>query len=268
MSRVIVAVVAIPFFIAAIWFGHIYFLALVMGMTLLGIPEILNLFRQKGCSPQTYSTHAFGATWILLFYLGSWEWSFPLLMAMILTLLIVELFRNDGSALLNVAATLFSVMYAAILMGSILVLRQTNSTMGAAFVFLVFASIWACDTSAYYGGRYLGKHKFFERVSPKKTWEGAVTGLLGACFGVFVVRTLFVSNDWTYTLSISQTLMIGIFGGTLGQVGDLAESLLKRDAAVKDSSSILPGHGGILDRFDSMLFVAPATYIYVTYIVN
>ncbi|HNO09553.1 MAG TPA: phosphatidate cytidylyltransferase, partial [bacterium] len=102
---------------------------------------------------------------------------------------------------------------------------------------------------------------------PKKTWEGAITGFFGALIGVWLVRYIYLTLDIPFIMSLPQTLVIGFFGGTFGQIGDLAESLLKRDAGIKDSGALLPGHGGILDRFDSMMFVAPLTYIYVTYFV-
>jgi phosphatidate cytidylyltransferase len=132
---------------------------------------------------------------------------------------------------------------------------------------VVLGSIWACDSLAYYGGKFFGKHKLFERVSPKKTWEGAVAGFIGGITGVLLVRYLFIQAGETFYLDVLQVSIIGALGGSLGQLGDLAESWLKRDAGVKDSSSIIPGHGGVLDRFDSLLFVAPATYVYVKYFI-
>lgn len=88
--------------------------------------------------------------------------------------------------------------------------------------------------------------------------------VFGALLGVWLVKILYESSGIAFSLTLIQTLVVGVFAGTLGQIGDLAESLLKRDAQIKDSSSLIPGHGGVLDRFDSMMFVGPATYIYIT----
>lgn len=110
-----------------------------------------------------------------------------------------------------------------------------------------------------------GRHKLFERVSPNKTWEGTMTGFVGAFAGGFLVKLIFVQSGYPFSLSVQDIIVFAFLAGTIGQLGDLAESWMKRDAGVKDSGALLPGHGGILDRFDSLLFVAPSVYIYFTF---
>jgi len=118
-----------------------------------------------------------------------------------------------------------------------------------------------CDSAAYFTGLAIGKHKLFPRVSPKKTWEGAIGGGIGA---VLVVVALF---HWLMPLVPTiHGIAVGIIIAVFGPIGDLAESWLKRDAVVKDSSHLIPGHGGLLDRFDSMLFVAPLVTVYLVLI--
>ena len=129
-------------------------------------------------------------------------------------------------------------------------------------VVTLLASIWICDTAAYFGGLTWGRHRLFERVSPKKSWEGAVFGFAGAV-ATFWVGHLTVVDYLTPTHALALGAIVGIFG----QVGDLVESRFKRDAGVKDSSSFLPGHGGIYDRFDSLVFLAPIVYLYVDFVV-
>ena len=125
----------------------------------------------------------------------------------------------------------------------------------------MFASIWICDSAAYYGGTALGKHKLFLRVSPYKSWEGA---LFGFVFSVLTMVTAkFIVLDF---LDWNTIIALGVIIGIIGQLGDLVESLFKRDAQVKDSSNIIPGHGGVFDRFDSLLLTAPVIYLYLTYI--
>ena len=126
----------------------------------------------------------------------------------------------------------------------------------------VFASVWVCDSAAYFVGRALGKHPLFKRVSPNKTWEGAIGGFVGAV-AVFTVAR-FIALPY---LSVVQAIVCGALIGLFGQVGDLVESLLKRSAGVKDSSALIPGHGGVLDRFDSLMFVAPLLFFYLEFIV-
>lgn len=128
---------------------------------------------------------------------------------------------------------------------------------GLAWVFLVLALAWLSDTGAYFAGRFFGNRKLYERVSPKKTWEGFFGGIIVTTIGVFVVRALGLPS-----LTVADALLIGTVLGTAGVIGDLSESMLKRAFNVKDSGWIMPGHGGLLDRVDSVLFIAPLLYGY------
>lgn len=139
---------------------------------------------------------------------------------------------------------------------------MNGTGVGAVVILVVFAGIWTCDSFAYFGGRAFGKHKLFERVSPKKTWEGAISGGLG---GIAACVALAIALDG---LLWYDGLLIGLIAGVFGQVGDLAESHLKRACDVKDSSQLIPGHGGVLDRFDSLLFVAPVVYLYMLFLTS
>ena len=126
----------------------------------------------------------------------------------------------------------------------------------------MFGSIWVCDSAAYFAGTAFGRHKLFERVSPRKTWEGAIAGFIGAV-AVFVSgRVLLLPY-----MSLTDAVICGVIVGLLGQIGDMVESLLKRDAGVKDSSGFIPGHGGVLDRFDSLIVVSPLIFFYLDFVV-
>ena len=131
---------------------------------------------------------------------------------------------------------------------------------GGYLIVSILASIRVGDSAAYYGGTSLGKHKIFPRVSPNKSWEGAIFGFIFSV-GTITLAKLIVLDF----LSWNNVIIIGIIIGVIGQIGDFVESLLKRDAGVKDSSAIIPGHGGVFDRFDSLLFVAPALWFYLRY---
>lgn len=211
-----------------------------------------------------------------------------LLLAAVPVMLIVELFRGRPNALMNVAVTVMGSMYVSAFFGSLVGLRElfvpadfpvyahfpdagpfvgeaiaaTIYRWGAWTVLTIFVSIWICDSAAYFAGRAFGKHKLFERVSPKKTWEGAIAGFLGAIAAFLVMQALVLPY-----LTVVQALICGMIVGIFGQLGDLVESLLKRDAGVKDSSALIPGHGGVLDRFDSILFVSPLLFLYLDFIV-
>ncbi len=130
--------------------------------------------------------------------------------------------------------------------------------LGPEWLFLALALAFSSDTAAYFAGRAFGKHKLYEAVSPKKTVEGAVGGLLGG-----VIATVGMGHFWLLPeISISHGIVLGVLGSALGQLGDLVESMIKRTFGAKDSGNILPGHGGMLDRVDGLLFVAPLVYYY------
>lgn len=142
--------------------------------------------------------------------------------------------------------------------------------VGASFVFLVFAVTWSNDTFAYFCGRAFGRHKLFERVSKKKTWEGFIGGAIAGILIPFALKALF--GKWGFAffvqLETQDLVFVGILGALFAPLGDLIESRIKRAYNVKDSGNIIPGHGGLLDRVDSVLLVAPLTLAYVCLFTN
>jgi phosphatidate cytidylyltransferase len=162
----------------------------------------------------------------------------------------------------NAAITVFGVQYLA-LFAFFMPLRRLGidsglERAGAWIFFAVLVSVWICDTAAYGFGLHFGKHPLFKRVSPKKTWEGAIAGFIFAIMTISIFKAFWLSFLQWYDM-----FFFGFIVGVLGQISDLIESLFKRDAGVKDSSAILPGHGGFLDRFDSLLLVGPLVYLYM-----
>jgi len=266
-QRVAVAVVAAPLILWAAWYGSLPFFIFIETIILLGLLEFYQLTQAKGMQPNrllgVIAGLALGAQ---IYFRGSGELVEPWVTAMlfVVLLVIVELFRNKGSALHNTGATLLGFAYVAGLWSFLLLIRELphrlNIDYASAGTWLVMllVTIWVCDTAAYFTGRAFGRHKLFERVSPKKTWEGAMGGL------IFAVLMAVASHYWfVRDLRLVDVIIIGLIIGTVGQMSDLAESLFKRDAGVKDSSSLIPGHGGVLDRFDSEMLVAPLVYLYL-----
>lgn len=138
-----------------------------------------------------------------------------------------------------------------------------NIPDGLWWVISVLVITWGNDTFAYFFGRFLGKHKLYPQVSPNKTWEGFFGGMLGSIVGMFVMRQF-----WLPSLTAFDCVAIGVIGGTFGPAGDLVESMLKRTYGVKDSGRILPGHGGMLDRIDALIFNAPLVFVYIRFVKN
>jgi phosphatidate cytidylyltransferase len=158
----------------------------------------------------------------------------------------------------------FGVLYVGLGLSSVSHLREMGASFKGVgqggFILVAFTATWANDTCAYFAGRAFGKHRMSEAISPKKTWEGFVGGLLGAL--AFLVGGRFLFPDVFAGMTYLDMVLVGIPASFLGPMGDLAESMLKRNFGVKDSGTVLPGHGGILDRIDAVLFVAPWTLAY------
>lgn len=151
-----------------------------------------------------------------------------------------------------------SIFYCGVMATTLALCKRDFGEAGGDVVLLVLLLAWIGDTGAYFAGRFLGKRKLYPEVSPKKTWAGAVGGLAGSFAATAVMKVLRLEQ-----LSWLDVALISIPGGVLGQLGDLVESLVKRSVGVKDSGALLPGHGGMLDRIDAVLFIAPYVYLYL-----
>ena len=262
--RVLVSVIAIPVLVLLSYFGGVYFLSFVLIIAGISFYEFSAMAKAKGANVNVN----LGLLAIIFLILNQYKFffsQFHFLIAFFIVLLIFELFRNNGSAILNLGATLLGVFYLGIFGSTLIGIREFYPNIdglyfhGGYLIISILASIWICDSAAYFGGTALGKHKLFPRISPKKSWEGAIFGFVFAILAMILAKNLVLDF-----ISLKDALVIGFIIGTFGQIGDLAESLLKRDAGVKDSSHIIPGHGGIFDRFDSLLFSSPIIYLYLT----
>ncbi len=267
-TRIIVSLIAIPLILAACFYGKIPFLIFVLGIGLISFWEFSELTKNKNAHVNiTLGFLAVTAIIINSYYLFT-NTTIILIVSVVL-LLLTELFRNKESAIINVGTTLLGILYLGLLASSILLIREffNKSEMlyseGGYLIISIMISIWVCDSAAFFIGSAIGKHKLFPRVSPNKSWEGAVAGFIFAIVGMVISKFLILNY-----LSWQDIIVIGIIAGTIGQLGDLVESLIKRDAKVKDSSSIIPGHGGIFDRFDSLLLTAPVVYLYLFFFVS
>jgi phosphatidate cytidylyltransferase len=288
-KRVLVAIIGIPLTVFLIYIGGVAFAIAVAIISSLAIIELFNFFRKKGISPFTKTSIFANLILITVTYLyihnslkqeSNELLLFALLIIIILIFLLKGLWSKKQGAMLNIITSLGGFFYISLTFIFLILLREfgnlyfivnrgvsidSNIIAGKEPDFLIslLIAIWLCDTMAFFVGKSIGKYKLFPSVSPKKTWEGAIGGFFGAVGGfVLCTQFPFLLNDFP----ISQAVIIGIIIGIAGQIGDLAESKLKRDAGVKDSSSILPGHGGILDRFDSIMFVLPIIFIYLFFI--
>jgi len=277
MIRILTAVVGIPLMLGSLYLGGWVFNVLMTLLAAVGLYEFYKLADAKG-STSNYALGIVGGVALLvlasLFVDPTQRWPQRWLLLMIPTLMLVsvstlaaEMWRNRPQALFNVSTTIMGIVYVGLGFASLIYLRRlqldgsftspTDVDLGYRFVMIMFVSVWMCDSLAYFVGIAIGKHKIFPRVSPKKSWEGSVAGFLAS------VATFTIAASWWMPLmAMKHAIVCGVIVGIGGQLGDLAESWLKRDAEVKDSSHLIPGHGGVLDRFDSILFVAPLLVVY------
>jgi phosphatidate cytidylyltransferase len=282
-QRVLVAVIAIPLVIY-ISFKSYSLLGLTLIIALLAVHEFYGLAKAKGFVPQISigmaltSLIIIGFARVPLFRIASFfhlhmtiatlAMDFiPLVMiAGVIATLTAELFKGYPNPLVQVSITIAGACYIGFCMGGFYGLHQffydpqNESMVPGYFIITMLASIWICDSAAYFVGRPWGKHKIAVKVSPNKSWEGAIAGFVAAIL-TWIVAPMIVHD--LSILSSATLIAMGVIVGVFGQVGDFAESLLKRDAGVKDSSTLIPGHGGVLDRIDSILFVAPLSYLYL-----
>lgn len=262
--RILVALIGIPLIITLCLIGKIPFLAFVLIIGIVTFLEFSTLASYKNMIVNKF----LGTPLIIFLILNTYEKVVPynvLFLAIPSILLIYELFRNKESALMNIGATFVGMFYIGLFSSALILIREFYSgddllySQGGLLIISLMFSIWASDSTAYFIGSAFGKHKLFPRVSPNKSWEGSIAGFIFAVGAFYVSKILMLDF-----INLTDAIILGIIVGTVGQLGDLIESLLKRDADVKDSSSIIPGHGGVFDRFDSLLLTAPIVYIYMT----
>ena len=276
-SRSIVNFLGIPLIVFLVFMGEYFFLFFISVVNFFCLREFYLLPRSEKIYPQFIIGYIIS---FLILLLNFFQYDkiifftfFDFFIICILFIIIFELFRAKKNPFLNISITLTGLLYVPTFLSSLFLIRnfdsqsQNFSNLGMVITFVIFLSTWLCDTGALFFGKFLGKNKLLYRVSPNKTIEGSIGGF----FGTFLIYILFyffsfdeIFNEYINHFDI---LFIFIIIGIGAQIGDLAESLFKRNFGLKDSSSMLAGHGGFLDRFDSILFSAPLVYIYFRFFI-
>jgi phosphatidate cytidylyltransferase len=273
-ARTITGLSMVFILLLSLCFSRVLFSAFFFTLTVLGLWEFFTITTTDYCKPQRmYGTIAgallyigiVGPTFIPIEGMAGLEWIYIIFLVPIPVFIfsfIFEIYRKQDQPLLNVAVTTFGIIYVTFplsllsLMNGSYVLRSFHLP---AFLTGYLLLTWIYDTGAYLYGKQFGKHKFFERISPKKTWEGTIAGSaisMLAAIGLFYLVKEVQLTDW-----LMLTVIVLIFG----TFGDLFESLIKRSLNLKDSGSMLPGHGGILDRFDTIFLSAPFVFLYLVF---
>lgn len=262
-QRIVVAAIAIPLVIGLIWLGGWPLAATLAVLGVLGTREIYDLARRQGIEPLDETGWLAAAAIPLLAY---WAKGPALYMGALwlMAVLVVAMIRRGpaGRPLTSVSVTVFGSLYASGLLAFLIAIRhgvnaENRPAAYASLTLFPLVITWICDTAAMAAGSAIGGPKLAPVLSPKKTHAGAIGGTLGGVVAAVVLGKL-VLNRQGWNFSVAQLLLFGLAVSVVGQVGDVAESLFKREAGVKDSSSLIPGHGGVLDRLDSLYFVIPA----------
>jgi phosphatidate cytidylyltransferase len=268
LPRAAVIAVGIPCLLVITQRGGIFFLLLVDLLLLLGMREFYALMAAKGYRPYRALGIFCGLAFSWYVFRGGAAVSL-IVTASLLAIMIGELLRRDmDQSLEHIAVTVLGVMYVGWLGSHLVMLRELPGVVGGAdavgarLVLFTAAVTWAGDTAAYLFGVAFGRHKLIPRVSPGKTVEGAVGALIGAA-----AMGLLCAKSFAGFITPLAGVSLGLVAGIFGMLGDLVESLLKRDVGIKDSATLIPGHGGVLDRFDSLLFTAPLMYYYFRFFI-
>lgn len=251
--------------IAAVLFSQWSFAFVFLLINILGVLEFYKLISGGTIQPQRIAGTVISSV-LYITAIGVALMELPMIWLLLMVpgviwIFIAELYRIKDSPFENIAMTLLAVFYITaplillLFMGTMFmpgddIIYHHGIVMG--FIFLV----WASDTGAYFAGSRFGRHRLFERISPKKSWEGFFGGMATAALAAFILSKFFQE------LSLSEWLITSVIVVTFGTLGDLVESMLKRSLGVKDSGSILPGHGGILDRFDAFFIAVPMVFCY------
>lgn len=275
LKRTLTGLIFIALVIASFFLPAVYAFLLFGFFALAGTHEFVKMCRTTTAEPVTALTLLLaGCTYCLLATTPLCSTSDTLLsellifgsisMLLILLIFIIELYRKKHNPILNISTALLPMFW--IVLPLSLVVFWSHTMEASRVVLATFIFIWAYDTFAYCGGSLFGKHRLFERISPKKSWEGAIISfvLTSVAAGFFPLIPLFAPAEMSAMqwIGLAWTIMV------TATFGDLVESLFKRSCKIKDSGKILPGHGGILDRFDSLFFAMPAAFIFWIFIVQ
>lgn len=260
-KRILTAIVFVTVLLGCTFWSQLSFSILFFVITILGVWEFYTLTEKEGSKPQKIVGTIIGALLFASSALVCMSFLDPRFLVInipiIFIVFIIELYLKAADPFRNIAFTLLGILYVALPFSLLNYIATTNQNYNYQLLFGFFFILWSNDSGAYLVGSSIGKHKLFLRVSPGKTWEGSFGGAV-ASYGV-----AYLISGWYTCISRTDWMVIATILIVIGSLGDLVKSIFKRSINVKDSGTILPGHGGILDRFDSLIMSAPFVFTYL-----
>lgn len=258
-TRIISSVVGIPILIAIIAYGGLPLKIALIIFSLIGLFEFY-----RAINKDIEKINCIGYVFAFIFVFGLLKFNlnsyFIFTSLFILALLTSMIIHNEKYTIFDVSITFIGFYYVCFLLSHVLLVR--NQQYGSVYVWLIFITAWGSDTGAYFTGKAIGKRKLAPKLSPNKTIEGSMGGILLSTI-LCIIYGLCMEKIFAIKFNIIGFAIIGIVGSILGQLGDLTASAIKRYTGIKDYGNLIPGHGGVLDRFDSILFTAPLVYYLV-----
>jgi len=270
ITRTITGIVLVLIMLAAISSSEYSFAALFLTILAVGLTEFDNFYKNSDVKPNRWLGYLISFLMFgISFFVAKGEIGgkyFLMLFPFFILIMASELYRNKQRPIENITVTIFSIVYLALPLSFInfIVFPEINpeTVYSPKLLIAMFILIWVYDSAAYLFGVSFGKHRLFERISPKKSWEGAIGGACTALVAAWII------SGYVPEIKVIHWLAIGILTVVSSTFGDLTESMFKRFFKVKDSGQILPGHGGVLDRFDSLLFAGPVIFVYLKIIIE
>ena len=264
-NRTLINVIGIPAILYLLWQGGPTFASFIFLVMMIGLDEFYRMNTTGRQTPVKLTGYIFtGLMAAYYFWLPAITLlqGLSLLTCFIVITLFIEMGRDKLNPTRNMGITILGIMYVPVLLGSVIALRNLDTVYSTYFTVSMVVAIWSCDSVAFIFGMKWGQKKIFPRVSPNKSWVGSLAGFVSTFVVYYGLHVQGILPD----LTLLDVAVFSIITGFFGQAGDFAESLLKRDAGVKDSGKLLLGHGGVLDRFDSIIFASPLTYAYLSII--
>ena len=269
-SRTLINLIGIPLLLGIIYLGEIYFTTLIFISIFISTMEFNEMCKKKNINIQLMWIYLF-YTLIFITHFISFEIirveNIELLCLLLIVICLSEVFRFKPKPLENIGSSIFIIIWVGLFLNYIVLIRLIPDH-GMILTLVMFLSVWLCDTAAFFFGSKFGVKKILPTISPKKTWVGTVSGFISVLIFNFILLKSNIFMHLNYNFTISDVFIFGFIFGVIGQIGDFVESMIKRQFNIKDSGTLLRGHGGFLDRMDSLILVAPCYYLYLQFVMG